>query len=447
MDRIFVSVGVSTKCLVLGGFKRSEYLEGLTQWILTGKSNRTVKEIKKDTSPTVKKCRLSAYDNPRTITALNRCRIVVLVPNIGLVEELVRRLVLGKSSELTEDMETDQSFWGNPGDDFIIGLGRVEDHFTERSLFGAEVIISTTKALVDLDNNKIDSSQYLIKNEAELEGFERKAKIEMGVYSFLSSAETVFLLEADLMQAQNIKGLTESLQIIQDATPSKRQEMNLKYLSSGEERKQFIMCTNLPTPEVLGLGRQFGHEMQVIMGRSAKPTKSYKYPLKILNGAQKDPIQVAAHYISTLPDSVTRLLVVVKDALAASALKKTLEESALLGLTGIFIADEHVPRNQVKEMIGSPKIRIWITTERFVFYRRKRLHQLLYPFIPTLGLSPYVCHPSTLRLINAHKVPFTLLYNQDEQYLTSALLRKSFDPKVDFEYLDFITANQPNELI
>lgn len=442
---------------VLGGFKRSEYIKAASEHIkkkMKRKHQRTQKPRisgedpprdplskttghprKEEEKEKIQRNKLSSYENTCSTTSLNRCSILVLAPNTGIIYELLQMLLKGRVSEgIDEDL---YSLCGEEEDDFLIGLQYVLGEFKESSNFSSDVIISTTKHLVELGDSRIDSSKCFFENEEELENFERKEKMKLGVYSFLSGVQTVFLLDAHILQLQNIKNLRESLGILKEATPSLRFGMDLRYLSSGEEKRRIFALTDIPTPELLSLAKEVDGTSTVEIGKYLY--KRTKNKITLIRERRKSPLEATYHYITTVNSSEEKNLIILRDALEVNQLKELLESSSILGISGVFFCDEHTPRNTIKEELQTERRRIWITTERFIFHRRRRIERLLHPFLPNKIFSPHILHPEVIRYSSHKRVPLLLLYSREDRYLLSFLLNQEFsstEAEKDLEYLD-----------
>ncbi|KAI5171906.1 hypothetical protein NEFER03_1171 [Nematocida sp. LUAm3] len=427
---------------VLGGYTRSEYIKALSEHIKERMQRkhlpkRTLHPDRHAEEEKKQKSKLSAYENTCSTTSLNRCSVLVLAPNTGIIYELLQMILKEKVSE---GIDSDPySFCGEEEDNFLIGLQYSMHQFKESSNFSSDIIVATTKYLVELGDNRIDSSKCFFENEEELENFERKEKMKLGIYSFLSGVQTIFLLDAHVLQLQNIKNLRETLEIVKESVPSLRFGMDLRYVSSGEEKRNIFCLTDIPTPELLSLAKEIDGASTVDIGKYLY--KRTKNRITLVREKRASLLEATYHYITTANSSEEKTLVILRDALEVNRIKELLESSSILGISGVFFCDEHTPRNTIKEELEKGRRRIWISTERFIFHRRKRIDKLLHPFLPNKIFSPHILHPEIIRYSSSKRIPLTFLYTEEEQYILSFILAKDFastQTKDDLEYLDVV---------
>lgn len=461
---------------VIQGFPREACVDAICAYILRRyrrptRPCRDTKEPKPSGEITPekekKRRKLTPFVNETETTALTRCTSMVVVPNIGLLREIVKGL-MGLPRE---------TLLGNPGmlfgeeeDAFLITLQYNEETktFTEEISFRSDIVLTTSRQLVELGDKSIDRSKYLIEKKEELEDFDRKAKIEMGVYSFISGVDTVVFLDTHLLARQNARALEECVSIVMQARPVNPRRLNLNYISSGEEKKYFYFLGSSVTHEVLSMLEAQNISPRVINKSIEKKTlvskgKGEKVPevgIALLDATGKDSAVLAEHHINLLARSSARVLVVLRDVLDIQRLRDKLQGTSLLGVSGIFFLDEHIPRRKVKEEISGGAKKIWAVTERFFFYRRGHLQRLLAPFRAEKALFLNVPDAQTLSDVLKHSdivrteqekeeadgicsVPILVLARKRERYSIELLLQKAFEPEEAFRHVDWILDKVP----
>ncbi|OAG30441.1 hypothetical protein NEDG_01983 [Nematocida displodere] len=442
---------------VVGGFSRTECVSRVCTFLLERFQHRgrpQLPEKEKRAEPGERK-KLSSFENRTDTTSLTKCSVLVIAPNLGLISEVVKRLLNEPGSRLGES----SSFYGSEDDNFLIGLKYVDaTGFEEASNFTSDLIITTTKHLIELGDHKIDRSQYLVKTEEELAHFDRTAKMALGIYSFLSGIDTTIYLDADLLQMQNMKSVAEVLSIVKESQPRAPKTMNLKYLSSGEEKKAFLLLADTASSEMVALVREEDSSAQIVIKQSTGPVskKGPKNPAifaTVFNNPNMSVISLCEHHLAVLSQETDRFVVLLRDILQVEQLKAYVEGSNLLGANGIFFIDEHTPKNKIKEELKLKNKRIWVVTERFVFFRKTRLPTLLLPFQAQKILSPNIPNRYILSLLknntgiedagdlhdpSPYSSPIILISSKHDEFSIEKLINREFVPQDEFMFEDWI---------
>ncbi|KAI5181585.1 hypothetical protein NEOKW01_1761 [Nematocida sp. AWRm80] len=435
---------------VFGGYSRTKYVHEVCTYIIKRYSDPRGYFAKREDKKSVKKLKLSSFDNYTSTTAINRCLVLVVVPNIGMIKEIITRICYNSR---TESLRTRYDFFGDPEDSFFIGLRySSENGFEESSISGATLVIATPTGIVTMGDEKIDRSKYHIKSEEELKSFERTVKIEMGIYSFLSSVDTAIFLDTDLLELQSIISLEELILILKEAQPSKPKQMDLKYLSSGEEKKSFVFLSTVITSGILHLAQKYTSSEGYAL-RTATPKKRIapRYPITVY---QKKPSisfsALALYYINALLSTQDKTLIVLKDSIQVAKVMEEVNNSSITGTTGVLFIDEHTSKTLIKEELQKENKFIWVITERFIFYRRKRLSRLISPFDPKKIISPFVINPEILSILLEHTNPLSsdsplffspilVTFSEDDQPAINYLLGAEFNAQTEFQYSDYTT--------
>ncbi|KAI5188386.1 hypothetical protein NECID01_0017 [Nematocida sp. AWRm77] len=509
LERRMQDVLKSGRSGVFGGYSRSACAESVCKYVLhrysTTKTAQALQKIAELPKQETKKRKLTPFENFTDTTSIDRCSVLIVVPNIGMVSVLVRRLLGGKK----EKVSSKEEFYGDQGDDFLIGLKHVGapatdrregegseegalseekekkeeekeekektlPRFEEASHFSADVIIATTKNLMMMGNRNIDVEKHGITTEEELGVYKRDTKLERGMYSFLSGVDTTIFMDTDVLQLQNIKSLRDIVHIVKETSPTTKKSMHLKYLSSGEEKKQFLFLSRTLTSDILNLAENLGTPYTVEDAREKRRVPGVGASTTLLvdkrgTDSESSKYAFAKHHIERMLETVDniKLFVVLKDAEEVKHLKEAFEGTMLLA-SSIFFIDEHTSRNRIKEQIkGKTKSRtgqkkVWAITERFVFYRKKRLASLLEPFgathvfspnIPLLytldAILPHTEIPCTLSGASKHQEerapsssvyssPVVLVYSKNDKWAVESLTGKPFVPEKAFEYFDYV---------
>lgn len=453
----------------VGGYSRKEYIREVCKYL----KERYIEDIRdlsymkereedhqkedqegeyKENHPKQKKRCLSAFNNYKETSKFSKASLLIIVPNTGLVLEIVKELKMISSTQAEQEYAYEGArisklygycMEGDEDDEFLAGMSYSNGEFAEVPSHEAEIVIATTKYIVEMGGDKIDSSKHFFKTVEELEGFERRVKAEMGVYSFISGVDTVILLDAHILEIQNHKNLEETLCIVKEALPHKGKKMDIRHMSSGEEKKAFIFLMDILTPRILSILEKNKEAFDRYFSTSLFRSNLFTLPsmtksLTIHAGRGKNSVVHALHHIRILSASEERLLVIVRDLLELNALKEEMHLSSLLGVTDILFIDEHMSRNAIKEGIKMQK-RTWIVTERFIFYRQRRLHQLLHPLEPAHLFAPHVLHPITLVLAVKNPCKVSIICNRNEEHRVSSIIKREFEIEKEMKYTDYIT--------
>ncbi|KAI5161927.1 hypothetical protein NEAUS03_1832 [Nematocida ausubeli] len=452
---------------VFGEFSRNAYLREVVKYITDRYAKKKYSE-RQAPQPPQKKTRLSSFENFTETTSINKCTLCVVVPNKGLIAEIVARL-MAKKSILGEDIKAEKyAIIGDEDDDFMMPLMYAEGEFKEAYNSQADVILATTKAMVTLGDQKLDRSKYFIQTAEELVDFARKAKNDLNIYSFLSGVDTVIVLDADILLIQNSVSFYETLKILEEARPAIRPQMNLRYLSSGEEKKAFVFLAGVISPALVSLIEKKPGHMIVSKKESAEPASSemlkstpacYPYSVCLKLNKTVATEKYADHHITTLLNSYERTLVIVKDSVEMEKIKAEIHNSSGFAEKNIFFIDEFTAESKIKEEIKSKILRkVWIITERFIFYRKKRLSRILTPYSPIKIFAPYVVNPRILQLAisktedleetenGLYNAPITLVISsEEERYFVNDLFGQQVSISKLFEYSDETTINVPEK--
>jgi len=472
----------SEESAAFGGYTREEGVEAICSYVLRKFRKGKMEEIREkierkreeerenSAESGAKRTKLTPFRNFTETTSLSRCSAAVFAPNVGMVSEFVKRLVdcgSGGNGDGCDRREKKRDvvrkeknainnaeyFVGDPGDDFIIALkyDRESGWFEESSNFAADIVIGTTKGLVDLDRHKIAGKKLVIKSEEDLKQTETKIKLETGMYSFLSGVETIFMMDGDILQLQNMNALCETLMILKEARPAATKSMNLKYLSSGNEKKRIFFFCRAVTPEILNIIKEWGTWSVHCKPREGARREGVEATL-ISNRDEEQRYRMAKHHMEMMSNTCEKLLVVLRDEKQAEKLKEVLKERSLTGNSGVFFIDEHTPRSKIKEECKRNTKKVWVITERFVFYRTKRLDSLLKPFKATkifsLNVPLFYILRDLIRNTEAaetdegiqeYRTPLVFLQGKSEEYITQDILGESFSFDEEFQYLDSIT--------
>ncbi|KAH9386021.1 uncharacterized protein NEMAJ01_0917 [Nematocida major] len=439
---------------VFGGFSRESYIREIVKYMHDRYEKKQCAEpaAKK---PEAKKSRLSSFENYTETTSINKCTMCVVVPSTGLIAEIVGRLLENRSVLGKEVKDTEYRILGDECDDFMLPLMHTENGFEEASNMQADILMTTTKALVTLGDHKIDRSKYFIAEEEGLADFSRKAKNKLSIYAFLSGVDTAVFLDADILQLQNAVSLRESVKILEEALPAPRQKLNLRYLSSGAEKKAFVFLANVITPCILELAGQMP-EHRVVKKAAGSPAKKagraraeteiqIKWNKSVPEKRYKD------HHINTLANEFERTLVIVRDSIEMKAMQEEMQSSSMLTDKSIFFIDEFTPGNKIKDELKGGVKRVWVITERFIFYRRKRLSRVITPYNPVKVFSCHMVNPRVLELalkaVDPKKTEHALYASpviltasdEKEKYIIEELLGKEVSTDELFAYSDEVT--------
>lgn len=384
--------------LLVGGYSKDAYIEEVVQYILDRYQKKIYRE-KALVPPPAKKTRLTPFENRTETTSINRCAVCIILPNAGLIAEIASRIIQNKSMLGKEALKSSQySITGDDSDDFLLPLKYTEEEgFEETTNLQADIVITTTKALVTMGDKRIDRKKHFINEKEELVDFKRKIKHEMNVYAFLSGVDTTILVDADILQIQNEIALEESVKIIEESKPAPKEQLNLRYISSGEEKKAFIFLANIITPKIASMVSMLPNH-KIVSKPVDKPVKiGYSMCIKIDQSTEINTY--TDHHITNLSEKYEKILVVVKDSVELKGIEEEIKNNSLMGAHRIFFVDEYTPKNKIKEELESKKKRVWVITERFIFYRKKRLPRIITPYDPVKIFSPHIVNPRILKIL------------------------------------------------
>ncbi|OAG30279.1 hypothetical protein NEIG_00442 [Nematocida sp. ERTm5] len=443
---------------LFGGYSKEAYIQEVVKYIFDRYEKKMYSERPAQTQNPKKKTRLSSFENFTETTSLNKCTLCVVVPNAGLIAEIVGR-IMAKKSVLGEDIKTAQyKIIGDENDDFMLPMMYTGTGFEETYNMQADIVILTTKALVSFGDKKIDRSKYFINTTEELEDFTRKAKQDLNVYAFLSGVDTVILLDADILLIQNSVAFYETLKILEEAKPAPKQYMNLRYLSSGEEKKSFIFLGEVIPPKLVSFIEKMPSYVIVSKKECAQERQSSRQreslcsPYKVCLKANRhtSPEKYAEHHITNLSNDYERSLVIVRDSVEMEAIKAEIQNASGYTAKTILFIDEFTTESKIKEELkkGCMK-RVWVITERFIFYRRKRLPRILTPYNPIKVFAPYIVNPKLLQTVlikvidpqdtehALYNSPIILTVSNDaERYFISEICGRPVALDQLFEYTD-----------
>lgn len=439
---------------VFGGFSREIYIQELVKYIVERYQKKKYSE-RPVQSTSIKKTRLSTYVNQTETTTLNRCTLCVVVPNAGLIAEIVSRLFENKSVLKEKDLKLSQyKIVGDENDDFILPLKYTEETgFEETFNISADIIILTTKALITLGDKKIDRKKYFIKEKEELVDFTRKVKNQLNIYAFLSGIDTTVFLDADILQIQNKLSVKELINIIKEAKPMEKQQLNLRYLSSGEEKKAFIFLANIITPEIIKIVEEIPQHTVISKSTASNNPNnlgSLKYPVQLILNKNTPETKYRNHHILNLSNEYEKVLIILKDSVELNQMKTETAESPSVLSNSIFFIDEYTPGNKIKDELKNSTKRVWVITERFIFYRRRRLTRILTPYNPVKVFAPHIVNPYILKIAlntitpqetedKIYSAPVILtVRNDSEKYFINELFGKSVIISELFMYTDSI---------
>ncbi|KAI5191207.1 hypothetical protein NEMIN01_1415 [Nematocida minor] len=440
---------------VFGGYSKEAYVQEVVCYLIERYQKKKYNE-RPAKQPEVKKTRLSSFENYTETTSLNRCTVCIVVPNAGLVAEIVARLLENKSLHLNELRKGQYAMTGDDNDDFILPLNYTEEEgFNETSNYQADIVIATTKALVTLGDKRIDRKKYFIEEKDQLADFKQKVKQEMNMYAFLSGVDTAILMDADILHIQNPLSLLETIRILEESKPAPKQNLNLRYLSSGPEKKAFIFLANIITPELVSISRKYEHA-KVLSKKVTKSTK-IKDSMHFRMNKSTEVNKYTEHHINNLTNKCERVLVVLKDSVELKKIEAEITDNSPMSIQGIFFMDEYTPTSKIKDALENRKRRVWIITERFIFYRRKRLSRIVTPFNPVKVFSPHIVNPRLLKLLadtvspqetedSIYSSPIILTATSTaEEYFLSELFGKQVSISELFAYCDDIKMNKTEE--
>lgn len=404
--------------LLVGGYSRESYIDEVVRYINERYREKKYKEKPVHTQE-IKKTRLSSFENHTETTSINRCTVCIVAPNTGLIAEIVGRVMHNKSVLENEVKKNVYNMLGETNDDFILPLTYSDKNgFEETSNMQADIVITTMKALVTMGDHKIDRKKYFINEKEELEGFKQKIKHDMNIYAFLSGVDTIILIDADILEIQNAVSLRETLKIMEDAKPSPKQQLNLRYISSGKEKKAFIFLANIITP-MLSKTVEMYSDCKIV-SKLAVDHALQDCSINIRLDRSTDINTYVEHHVANLSELYGRVLLVVKDSIELKSIEEGIKNNSPISIQSIFFMDEYTPKTKIKEALESKKKRAWVVTERFIFYRRKRLSRIITPYDPVKVFSPHVINPRLLGILNQ---AVCLQETDDNEYRSPIIMR------------------------
>lgn len=448
----------------MGGFGRREYIEELCTYIkerVESRGRRLPSEIE---SAPGKGSKLKPFVNYTKTTSLNRCAFLVVVPNRGLAEAVAGGLLFGK--KCADEDPGHKDFLGDPDDDFRTGLKISNGEIREAGMYSSDIILSTTKALLEMDNHKVDLSKCFIEDGKQLQNIDTKVKLELGIYAFLSGVSECIFMDADLLQIQNLPAISKVIHIVLNAKPKTQGALNLKSLSSGEDRKRLLFLSDTVTSEIRAIyGKYSPSDASILLGPNQElplmlgnrgQANSFAFQMFMLAPRDSPQGKVQAFndlfefHVSTISKNSGSFIVLVKDSLYAVALKDHLRGHSLMGPTGMLFIDEYTSRNKIKAEQSSNTKRIWVVTERFVFYQRKRLARLLGPLNAQRLLLMHAPDPHLLCLLlplvdrNSPESPgpygarVILQVFPGDKFVIERILGRKFSLKKEFQFADHV---------